>query len=105
MAPDTDATAGTPKGWHDLKAVLAEEPVATLLAAYLGANGAPLLPGLSAALLRPRQPTAAVLAGRRAPVGCTSRRSPPLPHAPRKKLRIAARESPRSPPRAPSRAA
>src|SRR3954454_21346625 len=35
MAPDTDATAGTPKGWHDLKAVLAEEPVATLLAAYL----------------------------------------------------------------------
>src|SRR3954470_18939070 len=35
MAPDTDATAGTPKGWHDLKAVLAEEPVARLLAAYL----------------------------------------------------------------------
>src|SRR5690349_15868445 len=35
MAPDADATAGTPKGWHDLEAVLAEEPVATLLAAYL----------------------------------------------------------------------
>src|SRR3954452_3509199 len=36
MAPDADATAGAPQGWHDLEAVLAEEPVATLLAAYLG---------------------------------------------------------------------
>src|SRR3954451_21091890 len=36
MAPDADATAGPPQGWHDLEAVLAEEPVATLLAAYLG---------------------------------------------------------------------
>src|SRR3954468_14855591 len=35
MAPDADATAGPPQGWHDLEAVLAEEPVATLLAAYL----------------------------------------------------------------------
>src|SRR4051795_10501375 len=38
MAPDADATAGTPKGWHDLEAVLAEEPVATLLAAYLASG-------------------------------------------------------------------
>src|SRR3954451_7347388 len=37
MAPDADATAGPPQGWHDLEAVLAEEPVATLLAAYLAA--------------------------------------------------------------------
>src|SRR3954469_19971036 len=37
MAPDADATAGPPPGWHDLEAVLAEEPVATLLAAYLEA--------------------------------------------------------------------
>src|SRR4051794_16409150 len=36
MAPDADATAGPPQGWHDLEAVLAEEPVARLLAAYLG---------------------------------------------------------------------
>src|SRR3954452_23137727 len=35
MAPDADATAGTSKGWHDLEAVLAEEPDATLLVAYL----------------------------------------------------------------------
>src|SRR5947209_17456623 len=35
MAPDADATAGTPKGWHDLEAVLAEEPVARLMATYL----------------------------------------------------------------------
>jgi hypothetical protein len=35
MAPDVDATAGTPKGWDDLEAILAEEPAATLLAAYL----------------------------------------------------------------------
>src|SRR3954453_14968850 len=35
MAPDADATAGPPQGWHDLEAVLAEEPVARLLAAYL----------------------------------------------------------------------
>src|SRR5436309_318277 len=37
MALDADATAGTPKGWHDLEAVLAEEPVARLMAAYLAA--------------------------------------------------------------------
>src|SRR4051812_4238531 len=37
MAPDADATAGPPQGWHDLEAVLAEEPVARLLAAYLAA--------------------------------------------------------------------
>src|SRR6476659_2542198 len=36
MAPDADATAGASQGWHDLEAVLAEEPAATLLAAYLG---------------------------------------------------------------------
>src|SRR3954470_13468816 len=35
MAPDADATAGPPQGWHDLEAVLAEEPVAALLATYL----------------------------------------------------------------------
>src|SRR4051812_12565016 len=35
MAPDADATAGPPQGGHDLEAVLAEEPVARLLAAYL----------------------------------------------------------------------
>src|SRR3954465_144085 len=35
MAPDVDATAGTPKGWHDLEAILAEGPVAALLATYL----------------------------------------------------------------------
>src|SRR3954447_19123007 len=35
MAPDVDATAGTPKGWYDLEAVLAEKPVAALLATYL----------------------------------------------------------------------
>src|SRR4051794_35375303 len=35
MAPDADATAGASQGWHDLEAVLAEEPAATLLAAYL----------------------------------------------------------------------
>src|SRR3982751_4164296 len=35
MAPDADATAGPPQGWHDLEAVLAEEPVARLLAAYI----------------------------------------------------------------------
>src|SRR3954454_23026557 len=35
MAPNVDATAGTPKGWHDLDAVLAEEPVARLMATYL----------------------------------------------------------------------
>src|SRR3954452_19542253 len=35
MAPDADATAGPPQGWHDLEAVLAEEPVAKLMAAYL----------------------------------------------------------------------
>src|SRR4051812_16125974 len=37
MAPDADATAGASQGWHDLEAVLAEEPAATLLAAYLAA--------------------------------------------------------------------
>src|SRR3954451_14555270 len=49
MAPDADATAGAPQGWHDLKAVLAEEPVARLLAAYLGRLriGAPRLWPLS----------------------------------------------------------
>src|SRR3954451_4212457 len=36
MAPDVDATAGTPKGWYGLEAVLAEKPVAALLATYLG---------------------------------------------------------------------
>src|SRR4051795_1183011 len=36
MAPDADATAGASQGWHDLEAVLAEEPAAKLLAAYLG---------------------------------------------------------------------
>src|SRR4051794_22862399 len=46
MAPDTDATAGTPKSWHDLEAVLAEEPAATLLSAYLAAR--PLLTNLIA---------------------------------------------------------
>src|SRR4051812_12062278 len=35
MAPDVDATAGTPKGWHDLEAILVEGPVAALLATYL----------------------------------------------------------------------
>src|SRR3954469_19921483 len=35
MAPDVDATAGTPKGWYGLEAVLAEKPVAALLATYL----------------------------------------------------------------------
>src|SRR3954451_20934228 len=35
MAPDADATAGASQGWHDLEAVLAKEPAATLLAAYL----------------------------------------------------------------------
>src|SRR4051812_35067546 len=35
MAPDADATAGASQGWYDLEAVLAEEPAATLLAAYL----------------------------------------------------------------------
>src|SRR3954469_3040589 len=35
MAPDADATAGASQGWHDLEAVLAEVPAATLLAAYL----------------------------------------------------------------------
>src|SRR3954464_7988384 len=40
MAPDADATAGPPQGWHDLEAVLAEEPVARLLAAYLGPGAA-----------------------------------------------------------------
>src|SRR3954454_11008190 len=35
MAPDADATAGASQGWHDLEAVLVEEPAATLLAAYL----------------------------------------------------------------------
>src|SRR4051794_10526063 len=35
MAPDVDATAGTPKGWYGLEAVLAERPVAALLATYL----------------------------------------------------------------------
>src|SRR4051812_43134125 len=38
MAPNADATAGASQGWHDLEAVLAEEPAATLLAAYLGAD-------------------------------------------------------------------
>src|SRR3954470_9833012 len=37
MAPDVDATAGTPKGWYGLEAVLAERPVAALLATYLAA--------------------------------------------------------------------
>ena len=37
MAPDADATAGASQGWHDLEAVLAEEPAATFLAAYLAA--------------------------------------------------------------------
>src|SRR3954466_10271032 len=41
MAPDADATAGPPQGWHDLEAVLAEEPVARLLAAYLATRGRP----------------------------------------------------------------
>src|SRR3954447_1559112 len=45
MAPDADATAGAPQGWHDLEAVLAEEPVATLLAAYLDSSS---ITGLSA---------------------------------------------------------
>src|SRR4051812_3247814 len=47
MAPDADATAGPPQGWHDLEAVLAEEPVARLLAAYLArlrADAVPVLP-------------------------------------------------------------
>src|SRR3954447_24391204 len=35
MAPNADATAGASQGWHDLEAVLAEEPAATLLPAYL----------------------------------------------------------------------
>src|SRR3982751_1191608 len=35
MAPDVDATAGTPKSWYDIEAVLAEKPVAALLAPYL----------------------------------------------------------------------
>src|SRR3954466_16289848 len=35
MAPNADATAGASQGWHDLEAVLAKEPAATLLAAYL----------------------------------------------------------------------
>src|SRR3954454_7414288 len=39
MAPGADATAGASQGWHDLEAVLAEEPAATLLAAYLGDPG------------------------------------------------------------------
>src|SRR4051812_15366045 len=39
MAPDADATAGASQGWHDLEAVLAEEPAATLLAAYLARSG------------------------------------------------------------------
>jgi hypothetical protein len=42
MAPDADATAGPPQGWHDLEAVLAEEPVATLLAAYLEGGDIPV---------------------------------------------------------------
>src|SRR3954468_18819261 len=36
MASNADATAGTSKGWHDLKAVLAEEPGTRLMATYLG---------------------------------------------------------------------
>src|SRR3954462_11775020 len=35
MAPDVDATAGTPKGRYGLEAVLAERSVAALLATYL----------------------------------------------------------------------
>src|SRR4051794_19017107 len=46
MAPDADATAGPPQGWHDLEAVLAEEPVARLLAAYLE-QSSPSLPPVS----------------------------------------------------------
>src|SRR3954465_11363801 len=44
MASNADATAGTSKGWHDLKAVLPEEPVARLMATYLAARtGSPML--------------------------------------------------------------
>src|SRR4051812_7286115 len=63
MAPDADATAGPPQGWHDLEAVLAEEPVATLLAAYLvvcldemGPLSAKSYPGRD--LVRPQPPAA-----------------------------------------------
>src|SRR3954454_17741761 len=51
MAPDADATAGPPQGWHDLEAVLAEEPVARLLAAYLASGTAhpPAAPSAPAA--------------------------------------------------------
>src|SRR3954451_3453961 len=35
LAPDADATAGTSQGCHDLDAILAEKPVAALLATYL----------------------------------------------------------------------
>src|SRR5918993_5262168 len=63
MAPDVDATAGTPKGWHNLEAVLAEGPVAALLATYLGLPRPwpPGCPGLGTAwtgCARPRCPQA-----------------------------------------------
>src|SRR5215218_5821991 len=35
MAPDADTTAGASQGCHDLQTVLAEKPVAELLATYL----------------------------------------------------------------------
>src|SRR4051812_14490223 len=43
MASNADATAGRSKGWHDPEAVLAEEPVARLMATYLAheVGGAP----------------------------------------------------------------
>src|SRR3954466_15475959 len=37
LGPDADATAGASQGCHDLEAVLAEKPVAALLATYLEA--------------------------------------------------------------------
>src|SRR3954462_15329375 len=63
MAPDADATAGPPQGWHDLEAFLAEELVARLLAAYLvvcldemGPLSAKSYPGRD--LVRPQPPPA-----------------------------------------------
>src|SRR4051794_37864295 len=61
MAPDVDATAGTPKGWHDLEAILAEGPVAALLATYLASasmsTGSPSASGRMSAALGERLPS------------------------------------------------
>src|SRR3954447_4442976 len=69
MAPDADATAGASQGWHDLEAVLAEEPAATLLAAYLA----------RACCMRRQAATSVSSVGQRS--GCTRRcqRGGPLP--------------------------